>query len=51
MNQTLAPFDYICRADKSGGGVSMFVRDCYTSTHVANFSVCHPYYEINVVKI
>ena len=20
-----------------GGGVSVFVRDCYTSTHVANF--------------
>ena len=31
------------RADKSGGGVSVFVRDCYTSTHVANFSVCYVY--------
>ena len=31
-------------ADKSGGGVSLFVRDCYTSTHVANFSVCHAYF-------
>ena len=29
----------------------MFVRDCYTSTHVANFSVCHAYYEFSVVKI
>ena len=25
------------RADKSGGGVSEFVRDCYTSIYVANF--------------
>ena len=39
------------RADKSGGRVSVFVRDCYTSTHVANFSVCHAYYEFSVVRI
>ena len=39
------------RADKSGGGISVFVRDCYTSTHVANFSVCHVYYEFSVVRI
>ena len=29
----------------------MFVRDCYTSTHVANFSVCHAFYEFSVVRI
>ena len=23
------------RADKSGGGVSVFIRNCYSSTHVA----------------
>ena len=39
------------RADKSGGGVSVFVRDCYTSTHVTNFSVCHAYYEFSVLRI
>ena len=39
------------RADKSGGGVSVLVRDCYTSTYVANFSVCHAYYEFSVVRI
>ena len=39
------------RADKSGGAVSVFVRDCYTSTHMANFSVCHAYYEFSVVRI
>ena len=39
------------RADKSGGGVSVLVRDCYTSTHVANFSVCRAYYEFSVVMI
>ena len=38
-------------ADKSGGGVSVFGRDCYTSTHVENFSVCHAYYEFSVVRI
>ena len=38
------------RADKTGGGVSVFVRNCYTSTHVAKFSVCQAYYEISVVK-
>ena len=38
-------------ADKSGGGISVFVRDCYTSTHVANISVCHAYYEFSVVRI
>ena len=39
------------RADKSGDGVSVFVRDCYTSTHVANCSVCHAFYEFSVVRI
>ena len=39
------------RADKSGSGVSVFVRDCYTSTHVADFSVCHAYYEFSVARI
>ena len=29
----------------------MFIRNCYTSTHMANFSVCHAYYEITVVKV
>ena len=29
----------------------MFDRDCYTSTHVANFSVCHAYYEFSVVRL
>ena len=39
------------RADKTGGGVSVFVSNCYTSTHMANFSVCHAYYELSVVKL
>ena len=30
-------------ADKTGGGVSVFMRNCYTSTKTANFSVCHAY--------
>ena len=38
-------------ADKTGGGVSVFIRNCYTSTHMANFSVCHAYYEIRMVKV
>ena len=38
-------------ADKTGDDVSVFIRNCYTSTHMANFSVCHTYYEISVVKI
>ena len=25
------------RADKTGGGVSVFIRNCYTSTHWPNF--------------
>ena len=37
------------RADKTGGGVSVFIRNCYTSTHMAKFSLCHAYYEISVV--
>ena len=28
-----------------------FFRNCYTSTHIAKFSVCHAYYEISVVKV
>ena len=39
------------RDDKSGGGVSVFVRDGCTSTHVANFSLCHAFYEFCVVRI
>ena len=39
------------RADKTGGGVSVFIRNCYTSTHIAKFSVCHAYYERSVVKV
>ena len=39
------------RADKTGAGVSVFITNCYTSTHMANFSVCHAYFEINVVKV
>ena len=29
----------------------VFIRNCCTSTHMANFSVCHAYYEISVVKV
>ena len=29
----------------------MFIRNCYTSTHMAKFSVYHAYYEISVVKV
>ena len=39
------------RADKTGGGVSVFIRIYYRSTHMANISVCHSYYEISVVKV
>ena len=39
------------RADKTGGSVSVFIRNCYTSTHMAKVSVYHAYYEINVVKV
>ena len=39
------------RADKTGGSVSVFIRNCYTSTHMAKFSVCYAYYEISVVKV
>ena len=39
------------RADKTPGSVSVFIRNCYTSAHIANFSVCHAYYEISVVKV
>ena len=39
------------RADKTGGGVSVSIRNCYTSNHMAKFSVCHAYYEISVVKV
>ena len=38
-------------ADKRGGGVSVFFRNCYTSTHIAKFSVFHAYYEISVAKV
>ena len=38
-------------ADKTGGGVSVFIRNCYTSTHMAKFLVCHACYEISVVKV
>ena len=36
------------REDKTGGGVSVFIRNCYTSTDMADFSVCHEYYKISV---
>ena len=39
------------RADKTGGGVSVFNRNCYTTTHMAKFSVCQACYEISVVKV
>ena len=40
------------RADKTGGGVSVFIRNRYTSTHMAKFSVCHANYEIeSMVKV
>ena len=39
------------RFDKTGGGVSVFIRNCNTSTHVANFSVGLAYREISVLKI
>ena len=39
------------RAGKTGGSVSVFIRNCYTSIHMVNFSVCHAYYEISVVKV
>ena len=39
------------RADKTGGGVSVFIRNCYTSTHMAEFSVCHAYCEISLVTV
>ena len=42
---------HTCRANKTEGSVSVFIRNCYTSTHVAKFSVCHAYYEISVVKV
>ena len=29
----------------------MFIRNCYTSIHMINFSVCLSYYEISVLKI
>ena len=29
----------------------MLIINCYTLTHMANFSVCHAYYEIIVVKV
>ena len=28
------------RADKTGGGVSVFIRNCYTSIHMAKYSMC-----------
>ena len=28
----------------------MLIRNYNTSTHIANFSVCHAYFEISVVK-
>ena len=29
----------------------MLIRNCYTSTNIVNFLVCHAYYEISVVNI
>ena len=42
---------HTCHADKTGGGVSVFIRNCYTLTHMAKFSVCHAHYEISVVNV
>ena len=39
------------RPDKTGSGVFVFIRNCYTSTHMVKFSVCHAYYEISVAKV
>ena len=39
------------RADITGGGVSVLIRNCYTATHMAKFSVCHACYELSVVKV
>ena len=39
------------RANKKGVGVSVFIGNCYISTHTAKFSVWHAYYEISVVKV
>ena len=39
------------RAVKTVGCVSAFIRNCYTSTHIVKFSVCHAYYGIGVVKV
>ena len=39
------------RTDKTGGGVSVFIRNCYTLNHTDNFSACHEFYEISVVKV
>ena len=38
------------RADKTVF-ISVFIRNCYTSTHMTKFSVCHAYYDISVVKV
>ena len=39
------------RADKTGGRVSLFIINGYTSTIMAKFSVCRAYYETSVVKV
>ena len=31
--------------------VTVFIIKWYTVTHIANFSVCHAYYKISVVKV
>ena len=42
---------FLTYGNKTLGSVSVFIRSCYTLTHMANFSVCHSYYEISVIKI
>ena len=45
-------FFHSYRPDKTRGGVSVFIINCYSSTHMANFhAVSHTYYEISVLKI
>ena len=38
-------------ADKTGSGVSVFIINCYKSTLMSKFSVCHAYDEISLVKV
>ena len=42
---------HIYRTNKTGGGVSVLIRNCHSSTHMANFSVCHACYEIYTMHV